>query len=176
MDMRSRYDLPHYLAGIGVEIGVDHGVYSDKLLAGSNLQLLYSVDPWEPCQMFPTPEDTEAALSATKDRLQKYGSRSSILRMLGQQAATLFLPETLDFVYIDSSHEYLETLEEIVLWWPKLKSNGLLCGHDYCNGPEVKKAVDEFVLIMGLELSVTDWDPESDIVGYKVNSWLIRKP
>ena len=53
-----------------------------------------------------------------------------------------------DYIYIDASHHYLQVKRDIEAWWPRVKSGGILAGHDY-EGPQqitagVKKAVDEF--------------------------------
>lgn len=68
----------------------------------------------------------------------------SPIRIRSVEAASQFPDNSLDFVFIDSSHEYQDTVEEIILWFPKLRSNGLLCGHDYGHPefPGLKKAVD----------------------------------
>mgnify|MGYP003646814285 FL=1 len=57
-----------------------------------------------------------------------------------------FKDKTLDFVYIDGDHKYDSVKRDIKLFLPKLKSTGIIAGHDYtlpC--VEVKKAVDEIL-------------------------------
>ena len=41
------------------------------------------------------------------------------------------LPNDLDFIYLDSSHEYNHVMTEMQIAYPKLKKGGLLAGHDY---------------------------------------------
>lgn len=66
--------------------------------------------------------------------------------------AAQFPDATLDLVFIDANHSYQQTSADIKAWLPKVKSGGILCGHDYKrpwrhfwghdrNG--VKRAVDE---------------------------------
>lgn len=38
---------------------------------------------------------------------------------------------SLDMVFIDSNHEYLNCKADMISWSYKLKSNGILAGHDY---------------------------------------------
>ena len=38
---------------------------------------------------------------------------------------------SIDFVYLDTAHEASITKQELDLWWPKVKRQGLLCGDDY---------------------------------------------
>ena len=37
---------------------------------------------------------------------------------------------SVDFAFIDASHEYSDVLDDICAWWPKIKAGGTLAGHD----------------------------------------------
>lgn len=150
--------------GLGVEVGVDRGDYSAYLLEQSSLRCLYSVDPWE--------GDYASAYPVAVDRLAPFGARSKIIRCDGVTTGRWVATAIVDFVYIDSSHTYQETLAEIEAWWPTLSPGGILAGHDYCNGLEVQKAVNEFTARHGLKLYGTDDDQWP---GYRVNSWILMK-
>jgi|TARA_B100000035_G_C21001148_1_gene554985 cephalosporin hydroxylase len=68
-----------------------------------------------------------------------------------------------DFLYIDASHEYEDVLKDINLFLPKLKSNGIIAGHDYI--PEwsgLMKAVDETVGKPDRTFWDTSWIKEVD--------------
>lgn len=54
------------------------------------------------------------------------------------------VPDNLDLVFIDAWHDRISVTRDIVLWLPKLREGGILCGHDYDNPkwPEVKPTVD----------------------------------
>jgi len=60
-------------------------------------------------------------------------------------ASCRFVDQSLDFVFLDSSHRYEQTKAEIRLWRRKVKDGGYLAGHDYNDdeGKEVKQAVEE---------------------------------
>ena len=82
-----------------------------------------------------------------------------------QVAIHKFKDNTLDFIFIDASHQYNEVKKDLNAWFPKLKKNGLFAGHDYDdNHSEVKQAVDEFVKTNGLE----------DKFSVSNNSWMIE--
>jgi hypothetical protein len=50
-----------------------------------------------------------------------------------------------DSLYIDANHHYAEVLGDLEAWFPKVKSGGLLIGHDYWAAqPGVIEAVEEF--------------------------------
>lgn len=61
------------------------------------------------------------------------------------EASKDFNDGELDFIFLDSSHQYKETKESIKLWYPKLKDGSILSGHDYYLYDGVKKAVDELI-------------------------------
>lgn len=61
------------------------------------------------------------------------------------QAVDNFADQSVDFVYIDASHEYEDVKDDIQAWLPKVKPGGLLAGDDYYIYPGVKKAVDELL-------------------------------
>ena len=51
----------------------------------------------------------------------------------------------IDFLFLDSSHEYQETKDSIHAWFPKIKDGCILSGHDFIGHPEVYKAVTETI-------------------------------
>ena len=56
----------------------------------------------------------------------------------------IYKDKTLDFVFIDAGHDYNSVINDIKNWYPKVKINGVIAGHDYYVYPDVKKAVDEY--------------------------------
>lgn len=65
------------------------------------------------------------------------------VRSTSLEAATSYKDNSLDFVYIDASHEYKDVLADIRAWTPKIKRGGILAGHDFTTAPGVRRAVDE---------------------------------
>ena len=55
------------------------------------------------------------------------------LVMDSQTASKIFKDGSLDLVFIDGDHRYTPVKNDILLWVPKLKRGGILCGHD-CSG------------------------------------------
>jgi len=66
------------------------------------------------------------------------------IRGISWESASNFDDESLDFVFIDAGHDYESVSKDISSWFPKVKKNGIISGHDYFNSNDVKRAVDEF--------------------------------
>ena len=66
------------------------------------------------------------------------------IQMESASAATIFKDEYFDFIFLDAAHLYEDVRLDLNMWFPKLKKGGMFAGHDYYQGTEVKRAVDEF--------------------------------
>jgi len=73
------------------------------------------------------------------------GNKIEFFDISSLDASCKFPDEYLDFVFLDSSHEYNQSRSEIVLWMKKIKHGGTLAGHDFFGHPEVKSAVVEMI-------------------------------
>lgn len=56
-----------------------------------------------------------------------------------------------DLIFIDAGHNYPQVSEDIKLWYPKMKTEGIFSGDDYYH-PPVQKAVGEFANKHNLKL------------------------
>lgn len=80
------------------------------------------------------------------------------LKMSSIEAANRFENETLDVVFIDANHSYDSVKSDIVTWLPKVKSNGIIAGHDYVpSWPDVIKAVNEIIGQKNIRLQESCW-------------------
>jgi len=67
-------------------------------------------------------------------------------KMTSEEGSKLYQDESLDFVFLDADHNYPMIKLDVGLWWKKIKSGGILSGHDWRNpGKEngVKRALKE---------------------------------
>jgi beta-1,4-mannosyl-glycoprotein beta-1,4-N-acetylglucosaminyltransferase len=64
------------------------------------------------------------------------------VRATSLEAAKLYGDNSLDMVFIDAAHDYENVLADIIAWSPKVKSDGIISGHDW-HHPPIKQAVAE---------------------------------
>ena len=130
----------------GAEIGVLEGALSEYLLRSFPELKLYSIDPYVDYQEFEanrTQESLTQCEIVTREKLKKFGQRSQLIKEYSVQAAQRFADCSLDFVFIDAIHSYEAVKADIEAWFPKVRSQGLLMGHDI-SWDGVADAVTEF--------------------------------
>jgi predicted O-methyltransferase YrrM len=85
----------------------------------------------------------EGALEKFNINLQPYNGMYNLIIGFSIEVAKGFKNKSLDFVFIDASHDYESVRDDIKAWLPKIKKGGVLSGHDYLEFPGVRTAVDE---------------------------------
>jgi hypothetical protein len=177
-ELTPRRHVPHLLNILknhpdwtkGAEIGVAQGRTLKAVLETCPNLVMLAVDAWE---YVPDSEDTgmyegmDHALNEQCVRLVAgaFPDRVGILKGYSWGMASLVGDGTLDFVFIDASHAYEEVKADIKCWAPKVKPNGWILGHDYCERWDgVRRAVDE-LLGPPLELPETLWAHERAAFG-----------
>ena len=77
-----------------------------------------------------------------KNNLKNWGIE--LINKSSFEASKLFENCYFDLVFIDANHSYENINQDIKVWIPKIKNNGIISGHDYDTfWTGVKKAVDE---------------------------------
>lgn len=152
------------------EVGVFAADLSKRLLGARNDLRLFMVDSWtaDHAEPFKATKDFHAGLGqsqqdeyyALSKAITSFAKdRATIIRKPSVEAAKDIPDHSLDLVFIDADHSYEGCRADITAYWDKVKPGGYLAGHDYANddfafGPMVKRAVDEFAAIMGLDLEL----------------------
>ena len=117
----------------GVEVGVAAGRYSQILCEANPQMKLYGVDPWKPLEDYVDTTDEhvfEVTRQEAEDRLKGYSNYKFIYKT-SMEAVKDFENGTLDFVYIDGNHNFVNVTNDISEWIKKIKSGGIISGHDY---------------------------------------------
>ncbi len=157
--------------GVGVELGVAAGDFSERILKHNHIAYLYSIDMWAGDRGHGIDQYREAI-----ERLHPYRDRNAVLRMRFDEALQLFSDEALDFIYVDGyAHDGELNGQTFRDWFPKLRRGGIIAGDDYSpDWPLVVAAVDHFIAANGLELHVIDC--HEDAWNSKYPTWFAMKP
>ena len=116
----------------GAEIGVEQGKYSEVLCKANPGLKLYCIDAWEAYKGYRDhvrQEKLNRFLQITKERLSPYNCE--IIKAYSMDAVKCFEDESLDFVYIDGNHDFINAAQDIWYWEKKVKKGGIISGHDY---------------------------------------------
>jgi len=160
---------------VGVEVGTQWGEFALRIVSTWRGKL-FCVDLWRH-QDAGYVDVTNISNEAFEDMYQKVQAKLeplgvTLIRMLSVDAARQFADGSLDWVYIDANHSREAVTEDLNAWWSKVRSGGIVAGHDYVNGVNpwgvsgVKAAVDEFLLQWGMVPRTTMEDSPS---------WYVRK-
>lgn len=104
------------------------------------------VDTWQGSQEHQNDlEIKEGTLfNVFKQNLAPVEGTFTSLQMTSLAAAEQYADASLDFVFIDASHEYDDVKADIEAWLPKVKPGGTLAGDD-TDWPGVRKAITELL-------------------------------
>jgi len=131
------------------EIGVDEGIFSNEIIKITNPKELFLIDFWEG-----SIEHKKKYVKVTEKF--KNDNCVKIIKDDSVKAADNFKDHFFDFIYLDTSKTYDQTLSELMAYKDKIKKNGFICGHDYTDGSwvnltrwRVKEAVRFFCVKEG---------------------------
>lgn len=137
---------------ICVEIGVQTGVWSEQIY-NCNPKELYLIDCWEQqnVEIYKNDganvsnQEHEYNFQHVKQKFVCF-SNVKIIRKLSEDACKDFSDEFFDFIYLDANHNYKICLNDLNIWFPKLKNGGWFTGHDIKGrwGKNIKSALDQF--------------------------------
>ena len=140
INFNHRDQLPEFLKSLnllerGVELGTFQGGYSKNIVSNWPGKL-FMIDVWRPLSKDEYDDSSNHsnyidAYQESMTNIKGYEDRAFMLRMKGEFASELFPDNSLDFIYIDANHTYQSVKNDLETWYPKVKSGGLLAGHDY---------------------------------------------
>lgn len=126
-----------------VQVGTGRGATTRHLLKHNPEIKLYEIAYY--------PDDGTGQDSSDQDKRKWLRSISShkerVVKLEGksEHMSQLVREKSVDLVFIDANHSYMNCLQDIRLWLPKVRVGGIISGHDYHHPrfPGVEKAVDE---------------------------------
>ena len=156
--MKTRNELGDLFTARGyslaVEVGVHRGEFSEVILSRWP-GILYMVDRWKHVDGYEdianvSDSDHVACMEAAKKVCARHADRGICFMASSLGAASCTKDGWFDAVYIDADHSKAGVLADLQAWVPKVRSGGVIAGHDYLDGVldegvfGVKSAVLEF--------------------------------
>ena len=116
---------------ICAEIGVDKGVFSEEILQFVAPSKLHLIDAWGDPHRY-----HDGLKSFVKDKFKTQILAGQVVMNIGFSTDVLrmFPDHYFDWVYLDTDHTYKTTAAELAILKSKMKSGGIIAGHDYING------------------------------------------
>jgi len=119
----------------GVEVGVDRGLFSETLCKDNPSLHLSCIDPWKyDCFSEGNPyrlkqDYFDECYKEAVERLAPYNA--TIIKKTSMDALADFKDNSLDFVYIDGNHDFVNFTQDLHYWIKKVRLGGIVSGHDY---------------------------------------------
>jgi len=143
---------------VGIELGLFSGdSFACILQACTNIKTLYGVDVWKPYSDYVVSGDlnkpdytnyekeVEWAEMTCRHRVKWSGHKDKavIIKDYTDNAVKKFKNNYFDFIFLDSYLSYEQAKNDLKVWYPKLKKDGLYIGHDYYT-QSIQQAVKEY--------------------------------
>ncbi len=141
------------------ELGVFKGEFSEEILKRCEPLELYLVDLFQGKYQS---NNLWADMGEEYQRLIGLYRNSNTVKVVKSDSVFWLMSQpkgSLDIVYIDSSHDYEDTLCELIASRNAVKHGGLICGHDYVPQWGVIRAVTFFCRRFNLMVDV--WNSEA---------------
>jgi len=166
-DIQTLYDSVRYVRSdhaVVVEIGSFCGlsacIFAHSLRRHGLGGQVFCVDLWDTyVEMNPSAKETgffaykSGQLRQLFDHYTKTAAATGIVPMCedSTQAWRRFSDESIDLLFVDGDHSFEGCLRDLRNWYPKVKPNGVILGHDY-DWETVRAAAQQFAREKGLRL------------------------
>lgn len=147
---------------VGAEVGTEQGVYAETMCKANPGVKLYCIDAWKAYRGYrdhTRQEKLDLFYEITKERLAPYNCE--LIRAFSMDAVKQFKDESLDFVYIDGNHDFINVVQDVYYWSKKVRKGGIIAGHDYIDRRDELAHVQVRQAILGY----TD--------AYKIKPWFV---
>ena len=112
-----------------------------------NLSKIYAIDnytsftDWNGTRL--TCERQALIREYAHNKLSVHAGKVDFRCISSKQFASSINDKYLDFIFIDGDHSYAGVLQDLVMYWPKIKDGGIFAGHDALL-PDVNRALRDF--------------------------------
>lgn len=153
-----------------VEIGICLGINSYMLLESCpNIKKLIGVDHYKSYRDWDrdVPQyEQDRNFVKLSNNLPYLGPRFELIKKSSRDAAQDIPDDSCEFIFIDADHSMKAVLGDLDLYWPKLKTGGIMAGHDGN--------------LWGVSFAVTSWTKKKGIDHNKIstssnNTWYFTK-
>jgi hypothetical protein len=131
------HDLGHLLNDLKFETAAEIGVYRGRFTAALTKRApnmkLYGIDKWKVYPGYKDYGDNDLESEAYADAIRRTQDKPNVhlINAWSVDAAKTFADESLDYIFIDANHSYEFVVEDLKAWEPKVKTGGIIMGHDY---------------------------------------------
>jgi hypothetical protein len=147
---------------VGVEIGTEKGQFADTLLRKIPGLDLTCIDCWEPYEGY-REKMGDRITRYEQNARERLGDRCKIVKAYSLDAAKDVPDESLDFVYIDGNHNFVNCAMDIDAWARKVKKGGLVMGHDYTHND------------VGYERTDVDYVVDAWTKAHNIKTWFVTE-
>lgn len=147
---------------VGLELGVYKGALTQTIASRAPNMKLYGVDAWTGYDGYidyPSDHLETVAYTQAKERASRYPN-VELVKGWSKDVAPNFADGSLDFIYIDANHTYPCIKEDLSLWVSKVKTGGIVMGHDYFDTSKSRRLS---ALNFGVVQAVNEWVADHNI-------------
>ena len=146
-----------------VEIGVFEGRNSKDMMKLLDINKLYLIDPYTEIKNTREKKDNymnnpnwNNIEKKARKKMLRFGKKVVFIKKFSEDAVD-DIPDNMDYIYIDGSHDYRDVKLDIENYYKKVRVGGILAGHDIIL-PDVLKAVLEFTNKNNLKFIISNHD------------------
>lgn len=181
----------------GVEVGVQRGLFAvDILSIWESCQEYVLVDLWAHQDNYidlanKDQSEQEVIMTTALENVKPWKDITETCRNYSELCAEKYSSGHFDYAYIDARHDFKGVFADLEAWYPKVRSGGIMAGHDYLDSytvwrmskqnwtvqfdgsldygrESVKGAVNLFFALNKQYVTVTNWKEPYP-------SWVMRK-
>lgn len=130
---------------IVAEVGCGYGQHSKYILKTTNIDKLFMIDSYKYYDndlfsysikniiipSYTLEQKFDDFSKMVENDVKEFGNKVQFVRTSSTEAVEYFPDNILDAIFIDANHEFEYVLQDLNMWWPKVKNGGIMAGDDY---------------------------------------------